>query len=147
MRELLSFWCDGLPVAQPRVKATSFGGFTRVYNPSTAKGWKTVVTIAAKGSWKCEPFEGPLCVDLTFWFPRPQSHYKGKAKVLRPSAPIWHTTKPDRDNLDKAVMDALTQAGIWRDDKQVCDGRIRKMYCEPGNEGCQVEISEAVFTP
>jgi Holliday junction resolvase RusA-like endonuclease len=36
-----------------------------------------------------------------------------------------HDKKPDRDNLDKAFMDAL-KGLAWLDDAQVCQGEIRK---------------------
>jgi Holliday junction resolvase RusA-like endonuclease len=39
------------------------------------------------------------------------------------------TSKRDRDNLDKAVLDALTNV-ILTDDKLVYDGRIQKWYAE-----------------
>ena len=37
----------------------------------------------------------------------------------------FHSSKPDRDNLDKAVMDAL-KGLAWIDDSQVCQGEIQK---------------------
>ena len=36
----------GLPVGQPRVKATRFGAHARVYTPSTADKWKAQVALA-----------------------------------------------------------------------------------------------------
>ena len=45
-----------------------------------------------------------------------------------PLGPFYCITKPDRDNLDKAIMDTLTDIGMWVDDALVCDGRIRKFY-------------------
>jgi Holliday junction resolvase RusA-like endonuclease len=70
--------------------------------------------------------EGPLRVNLFFFFPRPKSHYTKKG--LRPTAPDWHTIKPDVDNAMKPVLDVLTKAGFWREDCQVCSGLIEKKY-------------------
>lgn len=47
----------------------------------------------------------------------------------------YKTTKPDLDNLEKAVMDALTTAKWWTDDSIVVDKRSVKVwgdadYCE-----------------
>jgi len=44
-------------------------------------------------------------------------------------------------------LDALTNLGIWGDDKQVCDGRVKKYYVPfgliaTGVAGCTVEIKE-----
>jgi Holliday junction resolvase RusA-like endonuclease len=45
----------------------------------------------------------------------------------------WHTTKPDKDNLEKAILDELKQAGFFRDDAQVCSGGPNtKRYVLPG---------------
>ena len=96
------------------------------------------------------PWSGPLCVDFTFYFPRPKNHFRSNGE-LKPSAPMWHTAKPDRDNADKSVLDALTNLGIWGDDKQVCDGRIRKLYAGGMpfaqatiyQQGCEITIRQA----
>jgi Holliday junction resolvase RusA-like endonuclease len=36
--------------------------------------------------------------------------------------------RPDTDNLVKAVMDALTDAGVWDDDTVVVNEGCRKRY-------------------
>ena len=146
MRPPLEFFCAGLPKAQPRAKARACGKFAQVYNPKTADDWKMIVRNEAQKAWQKSavgsqtPWSGPLRVDLMFMFTRPKSHYRANGE-LKPNAPFWHTTKPDRDNSDKAVLDALTQLGIWHDDKQVCDGRIKKLYSE--YPGCLIRICEA----
>jgi crossover junction endodeoxyribonuclease RusA len=145
MRPPLQFFVAGLPKAQPRAKARAFGRHAMLYNPKTADDWKSIVRLEAQKAWQSNiPWEGPLRVDLTFWFPRPKAHFRSNGE-LKPNAPVWHTTKPDRDNSDKAILDALTNLGLWRDDKQVCDGRIRKHYCpHGGTPGCDIVIAEAV---
>jgi len=79
------------------------------------------------GTASCSP-----ALFVAVYFKRPKSHfYTGKrSDVLRPDAPNFHTSKPDRDNLDKAILDALTNAGIWKDDAQVCAGIITKSYVQ-----------------
>ena len=147
MRQPLNFHVAGLPKAQPRAKARAFGKFAQVYNPKTADDWKMIVRHEAKRAWmqsgNQNPWEGALRVDLAFYFPRPKNHFRSNGE-LKPTAPRWHTSKPDRDNSDKSVLDALTNLGIWRDDKQVSDGRIQKKYAtENGFVGCVIGISEA----
>lgn len=146
MREPLSFFVAGIPKGQPRVKAFSRGKHAGVYDPGTSDGWKLLIRHEAKKAWDGVQWEGPLRVAITIYFPRPKSHFKtGKnAHVLRENAPIWHTSKPDRDNCDKAIMDALTNLGVWKDDSQACDGPVRKKYVT-GNQsaGAQITIGEA----
>jgi len=160
MRPPLTFFVAGVPCGQPRIKASGRGGFVRCYTPTTVKSkagvrkehpattWKNQV-IAEAQKHKQALWEGPLCVNLTFYFPRPKSHFKSNGE-LKPNAPKWHTSKPDRDNLDKLCLDAqtikqgLAKGDLWKDDCQVCDGRIRKFYASHNcAAGCYIEIKEA----
>ena len=125
-----------VPVAQPRAKATSRGAHAAMYSPTTVKtkagrkahpivAFKNAVRAAARG----QGFQGEnlidsaLRVDCCFVFPRPQ-------RLLRKNDPkgrIPHTIKPDRDNLDKAVLDSLTGL-VWVDDCQASTGLVEKYY-------------------
>jgi Holliday junction resolvase RusA-like endonuclease len=145
MREPLKFFVAGLPKGQPRLKARQQAKFIQMYTPGDADDWKSIVRLEAGKAWRANgypnQFVGPVCVNLTFYFPRPQAHYRANG-LLKPNAPRWHVTKPDRDNSDKAVLDALTNLCIWTDDMQVCDGRIMKLYAD-NMYGCLIEIKEA----
>ena len=142
----IEVWVPGLPVAQPRARAVSFRGHARMYNPGTANEWKACVIHALRQYFGTFPADVPIRCDLTFYLPRPKSHFgSGKnAQMLKKSAPTRPTGKPDRDNLDKAVCDAITAAGVWVDDSQVTSGTIRKRYCLEGQTGCQIYITEDV---
>lgn len=54
-----------------------------------------------------------------------------------------HTAKPDADNLAKAVLDAMTRAGAWKDDSQVSSLRVMKYYGTAGERtGVMITIHE-----
>jgi len=142
-RELVTVRVHGLPVAQPRARARAmrYGGTVtaRVYDPGTADDWKgsvkrELMRIPGKFTPYGTPLIGPLKVDITVYFPRPESHYgTGRnAGKLKASAPKYNTGKPDRDNLDKAILDAMTDSGFIRDDKQVVAGSapVKLYVCE-----------------
>lgn len=124
MTLVIAFRVNGEPKAMGRPRAFARGGHARVYNPATAEGWKSAVAAAAHAHLPVEPLEGPLRIDIDFHLPRP----KRLCRRRDPEGPIPHDAKPDRDNLDKAVLDALKTIGMFRDDAQVCDGRLRKFY-------------------
>lgn len=113
----------GTPVAQPRVKAFRKGMHAGVYTPTTADNWKADLCTfaqraAERSGWAKPTGDTPLCVDVDFHFRRAS----GIKKACR-----WKFKKPDRDNLDKACLDALVLGCIIADDAQVVDGRIRKL--------------------
>jgi Holliday junction resolvase RusA-like endonuclease len=121
----------GNPKAMGRPRAVKRGKFAGVHeDPKDTKNKETLAVIAQQKS-PDELLAGPLLVSVHFWFQRPKSHYgTGKnSGLLKDSAPKYHTSRPDRDNLDKLVLDALT--GIfWKDDSTICQGSISKMYSE-----------------
>ena len=122
---IIEVFIKGNPKAQPRAKATTIGGKTRMYTPGTAKDWKTAIAAGLVNSWN-ERLTGPIKIDLVFIMPRPKSLMRKKDPFHR----IPHTKKPDSDNLEKAVFDAITDCGLWKDDSQVYDSHVVKMYAD-----------------
>ena len=52
----------------------------------------------------------------------------------------WKTTKPDTDNLEKALKDEMTRLHFWRDDAQVCSEVAEKFWAD--TPGIYVEVRE-----
>jgi Holliday junction resolvase RusA-like endonuclease len=102
---------------------------SRAYDPKKSSNWKDDVKTqvlaqmetSTRGKMLSALHAGPVVLDLFFYLPRPKTYAKKKRHHIR---------KPDRDNLEKGVKDAL-KGIIWKDDSQVCDGRTRKMYGDP----------------
>ncbi len=131
-----------VPVAQPRAKASSFGGHTRMYTPnktSTGKdhpiaAFKATVRMAYRQACSLAPHAGPVAVSIVFVLPRPSRLSRKKD----PPGRLPHVIKPDRDNLDKAVLDAL-KGHLFIDDCQVYCGTLSKWYAAK-DEQPHVEI-------
>lgn len=143
----ISFTVPAVPVAQPRDRAVRFGNSARVHPVTTIKNartgkskphpiaaFKATVRMVAAELYTGPPLQGPLRVDSIFVFPRPQN----KIWKTRPMPRYRHEIKPDRDNCDKSVLDALSGL-LWVDDAQVCDGRLQK-WVASGYEQPHVEI-------
>jgi Holliday junction resolvase RusA-like endonuclease len=129
MNDTITLTVLGNPKALKRHRMFRRGSKIGSYDPSA--GDKADFLAVAHSQAPEKPLEGPIKVNCDFIFPRPKSHYRtGKyAGQLKPNAPTWHCCKPDRDNLDKFVLDAL-QGVFFRDDAQVVTGEIRKFYDE-----------------
>lgn len=130
----LEFIAYGEPKGQPRARSTIRRGkggkvFSGVYDPGTADDWKSIVRAAALEKWDQIQFKGPTSVSIRAFFQRPKSHFNSKGQ-LKPNAPRRHVKKPDRDNLDKAILDALVSCGVLADDCIVCAGGIAKWYTD-----------------
>jgi Holliday junction resolvase RusA-like endonuclease len=130
----LSFYAQGIPKGQPRVRAFRRGNHAAVYDPGTAKAWKTEVKAGLLRYWDHKPFTGPLSVSIYFGMPRPKAHYLSGGR-LRHESPTWHTAKPDVDNLAKAVLDALVDAQVFKDDALVVRLHVTKRYTDSKDTG------------
>jgi Holliday junction resolvase RusA-like endonuclease len=77
-----------------------------------------------------EPFRGAVELRLGFDLQRPVGHFgTGRnAGIVKASAPAWPTVAPDTDKLARCVGDAITDAGLWKDDAQVAVLHAAKRY-------------------
>ena len=90
----------------------------------------------------CELLDGPLELVLTLHMPRPKHHYRSGGRILKDTAPKWHTNKPDSTKLLRAVEDAMTGI-VWNDDSQVARQHVEKVYCEERQLcGCSVVVRQ-----
>lgn len=119
----IEFEVRGDPKAQKRHRHARRGEYVKVYDPSSDD--KQDFILLCRQYAPAVPLEGPLQIKLWFCFGRPKNHF-GK-KGLKTSAPLYHTTKPDVDNLIKLVLDSM-KGVFWRDDTQVCSCSALKIY-------------------
>ncbi len=119
-----------LPAAQARARFSGRGRRPR----SEKTAWFHLVRWRAMQEAPPRPLDGPLELEVLFLFERPKSLPKGQALK-------W--TKPDFDNLEKAVADALTRAGWWADDGRVARSSCEKRYAGPGQPaGAVITVTE-----
>ena len=130
----IEFFVEGIPASQGSKRHVGRG--ILIESSKRVKPWRSDVRIAAqeaRGDRLPVPKPGPIYLTLTFWFPRPKSHYgTGRnADILKPSAPASMTVKPDIDKLERAILDALTGV-LWEDDSQVVHLTATKRYAPLG---------------
>lgn len=148
----IEFTIPAVPVAQPRPRASSFGGNVRVHEVTSIKTkdgrkphpivhFKATVAMAASAAYRDTPLTVPVTVDVECVFPR----QKNKIWKTRPMPRYPHVTKPDRDNLDKAILDAITGI-VLADDKQAFDGRVSKWHAA-GDEQPHCRVTVQTLDP
>lgn len=105
----------GTPKPQGSMKAFMAGGHAR-QKPSGGlefAAWRNAVSEAARHQAEIVgKLDGPLRLNVLFRFDMPKSRPKAARELGR--AP--KTTAPDLDKLVRAIGDALTAAGLIRDD-------------------------------
>lgn len=70
-----------------------------------------------------EPIQGPIRIMVKWCYPVTGKHRAGE----------WKITKPDTDNLQKALLDCMTKLRFWKDDSQVCSQIVEKFWSDvPG---------------
>lgn len=108
---------DPMPAPRPRARAIISHGrpIATVYNPAEYKHWLEDANEQLIQQIHGETLVGDLSLSITVTVQKPKT-----SKLRRP--------KPDVDNYAKAVMDAMTHAGVWIDDAQVGDLRVRKQW-------------------
>lgn len=130
-KDMAEFQILGPPQPQKRPRAFTRGKHAKVYSPTSEQ--KVKVSQAAhmlKGDGYY--FDDAVSVRIYYYFHRPKSHYgTGKnSNVIKDSAPHHHIKRPDLDNLNKAVLDGITDGGLWSDDSIVCHLSVVKQYID-----------------
>lgn len=133
----------GTPAGQGAVTFLGKGRGARHTNAKTLKPWRQAIIDATRTTTGCHGYTDrggtclicqtlksdhglyahiPTAVEITVTVPKPKS-----APKRRQSWPITRASS-DIDHHARACLDALTMAGLIRDDAQVTDLAIRKVY-------------------
>ena len=133
MRRILTITVPG--VAAPQGSKSLLGHGALVESSKRVAPWRTDVreaAIAAMGRAGWQPLTGAVDVDIEVFLPRPKSHYgTGRnAQTVKHTAPTHPTGRNsgDADKIARAILDALTSAGVWRDDSQVVNLEVSKQW-------------------
>ena len=134
---MLSFTIPGAPQGKGRAKIVKIGGFSRMATPTKTVAYEGLVAHAAQSAMNGRPiFDCPMACNVFIDAPIPASWSQKKQKQAREGG-LLPTSKPDIDNVVKAVFDGLN-AVLWRDDVLVVDLRVRKRFS--ATPGVRVEV-------
>jgi Holliday junction resolvase RusA-like endonuclease len=120
----LVFDVVGTPAPQGSKSFKGFRGGKPILVESCAgvKPWREAVVAAARDAMLVEGWImpiGPVTVGIEFFLTRP---------VSAPKSRVFPDRRPDLDKLVRAVLDALTTAGVYEDDSRVVRVVASKRY-------------------
>lgn len=138
MSTTLVFVVPGQPQGKGRPRVGRIAGQARMFTPAKTVAYEGLIAHAAQQAMQGRaPIDGPVAVVLDVLCQVPTSWSKKKqAQAL--AGLIFPVTKPDIDNVEKAIFDGLNGVA-WKDDVQVVDVCKRKRYAE--TPGVHVEIT------
>lgn len=134
---MIEFTVPGQPQGKGRAKIVSIGGLNRMATPKKTVAYEGLIAHAAHQAMAGRAMLlGPVSVlmHIDCQIPASWSLKKQRLAVAGELRPI---TKPDKDNVIKAVYDGCNGV-IWKDDCQVVEGVQHKRYSE--TPGVRVQI-------
>lgn len=113
-----------VPHGKGRPRLAVIGGHARAYTPKDTERWEAAFAAIAAEHAPRVALDEPVRVDVLAVMPRP----KRLQRRADPDGLVWCESKPDADNVRKAVLDAMK--AWWRDDALVAAGQTVKAFAE-----------------
>lgn len=132
----ISFSVPGEPVGKGRPRFTRTG---HTYTPGKTESYESLVRLAYGECGMVFQKGVPVRVRITACFSIPKSASK-KKRAMMIAGDIVPTKKPDFDNIQKIICDALN--GVADDDSQIVKADIEKVYSTVPH----VEVNVAAWT-
>lgn len=131
----------GKPMGKQRPKATSKGRFTKVYTPKETISYENLVIAMFQQTYpNAKPLEGEVRGFIRAFYPIPLSTSKKRKQAMLEGV-IRPQVKPDLDNIEKIIYDALN--GIaYTDDSHITEMTISKHYSN--NPRVEIKIEEVM---
>ena len=124
---MITFTVPGVPQGKGRPRVGTISGRARVFTPAKTVAYEGLIAHAAQQAMAGRPLlDGPVACAVHIDCAVPASWSRKKQRQAL-AAEILPTTKPDADNVVKAIFDGLNNV-LWRDDVLVVDLAVRKRY-------------------
>jgi len=134
----------GPPIGKGRPRAAKMGSHIRLYTPKKTADWERSAALLARNAWSRPPSDDLCKAEIVAVFPRPKRLLRKKDPEHR----MWHSSKPDIDNVCKSVLDSLVMGGIIRDDTQVVFLTAKSVYASKLEGPCvEVRLSSIDVDP
>ena len=144
---LLEFRVYGVPA--PQGSKRHVGNGIMLEASKRAKPWRQDVKQDTRDQYKGEPLTGPVSIAITFWLPRPKTHYRiidGElSNVVKANKPTHSTSSLDGD-IDKLVrctfdgLSAKCGGCVIADDSLVVTLSCEKRYVDTEPPGALISV-------
>ena len=135
---MIAFTIPGQPQGKGRPRVGKIGAHARMYTPAKTVAYEGLVAHVAQLAMDGIPlFDGPVSVRLEVLCQIPASWSQKKQRAAL-AHEVFPTTKPDVDNVVKAVFDGMNGV-VWKDDVQAVEVRVHKRYS--ATPGVHVEVA------
>ena len=130
----IHFTIPGQPMGKQRARTRTVNtkagkSFVMSYTPKKTLNYETYIKelfVIKYPNYKI--LEGAISVDIIAYLTIPMSKSKKQKELMREGA-IQPTTRPDGDNIQKAIFDAL-QGIVFKNDSQIVSGSFKKIYSD-----------------
>jgi Holliday junction resolvase RusA-like endonuclease len=119
----IDFTVPGEPQGKGRPRVGRVGGHARMFTPEKTAAYEGLIAMAGRPL-----MTGGVLLTLRIFRSIPASWSK-KKRAAALAGRVHATTKPDIDNVEKAVADGLNGV-VWVDDVQVVAVEKWKLYAE-----------------
>jgi Holliday junction resolvase RusA-like endonuclease len=112
----MTYIIPGKPIPLQRARTNPHGN--RPWDPQKELKSQIAMIISSQNRMR-RFYEGPLELEIIFYFPATKKNGAG----------TWHITRPDTTNLTKLIEDAV-QGILFIDDCLICSLVAKKLYAE-----------------
>ena len=107
------------------------GGYAHFYEKKSVTQAKSALAWKLKKYVPSEPISGAISIMIEWDF-----------ELKKQKVPAWKTTRPDLDNLEKGLLDVMTDLGFWNDDAQIVIKHTLKKAVPVGDGCLRITIDE-----
>jgi Holliday junction resolvase RusA-like endonuclease len=124
---VIAFVVPGQPIGKGRPRIGKVGQHARMFTPAKTASYEGLVAHAAHAAMAGRALlDVPVTVAMRIECMVPAS-WSAKKQRRALDGEIRPGTKPDADNVIKAIFDGINGV-VWRDDSLVCELHMRKLY-------------------
>lgn len=135
---MIVFHVPGQPVGKGRPRIGRVAGHARMFTPEKTASYESTVKLFASQAMAGRPLlDGAVRVTLHIACQIPAS-WSQKKQASAAAGGVMPTTKPDVDNVEKAIFDAMNGI-VWKDDVQVVSVVKDKRYGSAPGVSVRVE--------